>query len=84
MAGVPPFATDIRPLFQQIDIDHMQWFCDLTNYDDVKLHAPAILNRLRGIGGPVMPPAPAKGGAGPWSAANIALFQDWINGGYQP
>lgn len=84
MADVPGFAKDIRPLFQQIDIDHMQWFCDLTSYDDVKSHASEIVNRLQGIGGPVMPPPPAKGGAGPWSAANISLFQSWIDGGYQP
>jgi len=78
------FAKDIHPLFKQLDIDHMKWFCDLASYDDVKLHAQEILNRLKGAGGPVMPPPPSKGGDGPWSADNIALFQNWIDGGYQP
>jgi hypothetical protein len=82
----PPvgFAADIKPLFTQIDIDHMSWYCDLSQYDDVKTHAQAILRRLKAQGGPVMPPPPAKGGDGPWSADKIALFQSWIDGGYQP
>ena len=78
------FAADIKPLFTPIDIDHMMWFCDLSKYDDVKTNAQAILNRLKAQGGPVMPPPPAKGGDGPWSAEKIALFQAWIDGGYQP
>jgi hypothetical protein len=60
----------------------MAWFCDLTKYDDVKANAPEIYDRLRGIGGAVMPPPPNKGGDGPWSADNIALFGSWIDGGY--
>ena len=84
MGSVPGFANDIRPLFQQVDIDHMNWFCDLSSYDDVKLHAQEILDRLKGHGGPVMPPPPSGGGNGPWSTGNITLFQNWINGGYQP
>ena len=78
------FASDIRPLFTQIDIDHMTWFCDLSNYDDVKTNAQQILGRLKAQGGPVMPPPPNKGGDGPWSADKIALFESWINDGYQP
>jgi hypothetical protein len=78
------FAADIRPLFTDIDIDHMSWFCDLSQYGDVKANANGILRRLRAQGGPVMPPPPAKGGDGPWPAEKIALFQSWIDGGYQP
>lgn len=85
-APAPPvgFASDIKPLFTQTDIDHMTWFCDLSKYDDVKANAYVILGRLKGKGGPVMPPPPAKGGDGPWSKDNIALFQSWMDGGYQP
>jgi hypothetical protein len=78
------FAANIRPLFTQVDIDHMNWYCDLSSYDDVKANAAAILKRLKAQGGPVMPPPPSKGGDGPWSADNIAAFQAWIDGGYQP
>jgi hypothetical protein len=75
------FAADISPLFTQIDIQHMSWFCDLSKYDDVKANAQEILQRLKGQGGAVMPPPPGKGGDGPWSADNIALFSTWIDDG---
>jgi hypothetical protein len=76
------FATDILPLFTPLDIQNMAWFCDLTKYDDVKANGPEIYDRLRGIGGAVMPPPPSKGGDGPWSPENIALFGSWIDAGY--
>ena len=76
------FAADIAPLFTALDIDHMSWFCDLSNYDDVKANAPDILNRLQGIGGTVMPPPPNKGGDGPWTPEKIELFAAWIDAGY--
>jgi hypothetical protein len=72
------FATDIRPLFRQIDIDHMSFFCDLSKYEDVRDNAQGILDRLKGLGGPRMPPATS---GGPWSADKIALFQKWIDDG---
>lgn len=78
------FAKDIRPLFTKVDIDHMSGFFDLSSYDDVKTNAQDILSRLRGKGGPVMPPPPNKGGDGPWSAEKINLFASWIDGGFQP
>jgi hypothetical protein len=75
------FATDIRPLFTQTDIDHMAFFCDLSSYDDVKTNAQDILNRLQAIGGPLMPPTNS---GGPWPKKNVDLFQKWINDGFQP
>jgi hypothetical protein len=78
------FAADIRPLFTQVDIDHMSWFCDLASYDDVKANADDIRNRLKGEGGAVMPPPRSRGGDGPWTDDKIALFNSWIEGGYQP
>jgi hypothetical protein len=75
------FAKDIRPLFTQTDIDHMDYYCDLSDYDDVKANAADILSRLEGDDGPVMPPENA---GGPWSAEKIALFRAWIDGGCQP
>ena len=75
------FATDIRPLFTQTDIDHMRSFCDLSKYDDVKTHAQVILNRLQGVGGAVMPPAST---GGPWSPDRISQFKQWITDGLQP
>ncbi len=72
------FADDIKPLFTDIDVDHMSWFCDLRSYDDVKANAEEIYGRLRGIGGKVMPPPPA----GPWPKKNIDLFKTWMDQGY--
>jgi hypothetical protein len=80
-ADAVSFATDIRPLFTDIDIDHMDFFCNLADYDDVKAHAAEILGRLNGTTGPVMPP---KKVGGPWSAEWIALFERWRDGGFQP
>lgn len=75
------YAADIRPLFNDTDINHMSFFCDLANYDDVKTNADDILNRLKGVGGPVMPPSSADG---PWPQSNIDLFSQWIADGCQP
>jgi hypothetical protein len=75
------FAKEIRPLFTDIDIEHMSFFCDLSNYDDVKANAAVILGRLNGSGGTRMPP---DFSGGPWPDANIALFQQWIKDGTQP
>ena len=78
------FAQDIRPLFTDIDVDHMSFFCDLSSYDDVKTNAQDILSRLKGMGGNVMPPPPTHGGDGPWPAERIALFETWISDGCAP
>jgi hypothetical protein len=78
------FAADIRPLFTKLDIDHMISFLDLSDYDDVKASADEILQRLKGVGGAVMPPPPSKGGDGPWPPERIALFERWIADGCQP
>ena len=53
------FAADIRSLFTERDIHAMNKAFDLGNYDDVKAHAAAIYDRIRGIGGAVMPPPAA-------------------------
>ena len=50
------FAADIRPLFTQKDIDGMKKGFNLASYDEVKAHAAAIHDRIRGIGGALMPP----------------------------
>jgi hypothetical protein len=71
-------------LFTKLDIDHMTFFCDLSDYGDVKTNADRILQRLKGVGGAVMPPPQAKGGDGPWPANRIALFERWIAEGCQP
>jgi hypothetical protein len=54
------FQSDIRPLFTERDIRGMSKAFNLGSYDDVKTHAAAIYDRIRGIGGAVMPPSTAN------------------------
>ena len=77
------FQADIRPLFTERDIDAMSKAFNLANYDDVKAHAAAIYDRIRGIGGAVMPPPPPRGG-GPWPQSRIELFAKWMADGCRP
>jgi hypothetical protein len=80
MSNLTSFQADIRPLFTQRDIQGMSKAFNLASYDDVKAHAAAIFNRIRGIGGAVMPP---PRGEGPWPQSRIDLFAKWIADGYQ-
>jgi hypothetical protein len=83
MTKVTSFAGDIRPLFTEMDIRAMSKAFNLASHEDVKAHAAAIYDRLRGIGGAVMPPPPPRGD-GPWPQARIELFAKWMAEGYQP
>jgi hypothetical protein len=83
MANLTSFQADILPLFTERDIHAMSKAFNLGSYDDVKAHAAAIYDRIRGIGGNVMPPPPPKGG-GPWPQSWIELFAKWMADGYQP
>ena len=69
------FATDIRPLFRDKDIDSMTFAFDLGAYDDVREHAEHILERLRAGEMPC---------DGEWPADRIDLFDRWVRGGKQP
>jgi hypothetical protein len=55
----------------------------LGSYNDVKTHASAIYDRIRGLGGAIMPPPPPRG-EGPWPQSRIDLFAKWMAEGYQP
>ena len=83
MATQTSFQADIRPLFTDRDVQAMSKAFNLANYDDVKTHATAIYDRIRGIGGAIMPPPPPKG-EGPWPQSRIELFAKWMADGYQP
>jgi hypothetical protein len=83
MAKQTSFAADIRPLFTDRDIQAMSKAFNLGKYDDVKAHAAIIYDRIRAIGGAVMPPPPPRG-EGPWPQARIDLFAKWIADGCPP
>ena len=77
------FQADIRPLFTERDVQGMIKGFDLASYDEVKAHAAAIYDRIRGIGGAVMPPPPPRG-EGPWPQSRIDLFAKWVADGCPP
>jgi hypothetical protein len=75
------FAADIRPLFRDIDIQHMRFFCDLSKYEDVRDNVDDILDRLTQTGLRQMPPTNT---GGPWPQPQIDLFRRWKDGGCAP
>jgi hypothetical protein len=74
-ATVPGFAQDIRPLFRDHDIDEMRFAFDLSQYEDVKTNARAILDRLTDGSMPC---------DGQWPQPQIELFRQWMAEGYSP
>jgi hypothetical protein len=83
MTKTTTFQTDIRPLFTERDIRGMSKAFNLGSYDDVKKYSAAIYDRIRGIGGAVMPPPPPNG-EGPWPQSHIELFAKWMADGFPP
>jgi len=83
MAQPTSFQADIRPLFTDRDVQGMSKVFNLASYEGVKARAALIYNRIRGIGGAVMPPPPPRG-EGPWPQARIELFARWIADGCPP
>lgn len=71
------FEIHIRPMMRLIDHDHMLFLApegqtmDLFDYDDVKKHADAILERLQFN-------MPTTRYGGPWPAEWILLFERWM------
>ena len=66
------FGRDIRPLFTQVDIEHMldvDPSLDLGAYDSVKAHANIIYRRIS-LGD--MPPGR------PWPQEQVDKFKQWM------
>jgi hypothetical protein len=75
------YAKDIYPLFTDKDVRGMSKFFDLHSFGDVKARSKQIFDRIRGIGGSVMPPPP--NGDGP-PQEKIDLFEAWVKEGCPP
>jgi len=81
VTGMTSFATDIRPLFRQVDVDHMldQTGLDLSSYDAVKADSQAIYDRVSSTDDTFrMPPPPDP----PWTQGMVALFKKWVDDGF--
>jgi len=72
------YQADIRPLFTQLDRDHMLKSFDLWNYDDVKKNAQAI---YAAVETGMMPPASEEPR---WSADKVQKLKQWMDEGYLP
>jgi hypothetical protein len=83
MSNKTSFKNDVLPLFSERDIRGMKRAFDLTDYEAVKAHAKAISDRIRAVGGTVMPPPPPRGD-GPWPQSKIDLFERWVVDGCPP
>ncbi|MBW8817873.1 MAG: CDGSH iron-sulfur domain-containing protein [Streptomyces sp.] len=68
------FDPHVRSLFRAGDRRSMSFAFDLWSHDDVRAHAPAILERLRNGSMPC---------DGAWPAERIGLFARWIEEGAQ-
>src|SRR5215471_3149087 len=84
--GKVSFASDIRPLFRSVDIEHMKgmdillddykYMSDATNQYE---NAQRVYDSLTGKLQPRMPPN------GPyWAKDKLDLFENWMKGGCQP
>lgn len=68
------FATDIKPLFRDQDVQSMAFRFHLDRYEDVSKHADHILKRLRAGEMPC---------DGAWPTEKVELFASWVSGGKQ-
>ena len=75
MATQASFAKDIRPLFRTKDINSMKKAFDLSNYDDVRSHADAILGRVSAGSMPC---------DGSWPKEQVDVFRRWVDEGMKP
>lgn len=71
------FATEIRPLFREKDIAEMidVMNLDLASYEAVRDHADAIHAQVASGWMPCDLP---------WGEEQVALFKQWIDGGFAP
>ena len=66
------FETDVKPLFRERDRGAMLSHFDLWSYDDVSLHADAILDQVEAG---TMPCDTA------WPQEQVDIFRRWAEGG---
>ncbi len=74
------FSQDIRPLFTDMDVEHMKLAgIDLSDRDSVAAHADAI---YRTVANGSMPPS--SSGEPRWSEAACEAFKRWQTQGCPP
>ena len=73
------FAKDIRPMFTDMDVDHMKKAMDLSDRDSVFQHAQAI---YKSVSSGSMPPKSC--GEARWIPEMCAKLKTWQEQGGQP
>jgi hypothetical protein len=72
----PSFEKDVRPMFTQTDVEHMQNLgIDLSSRGDVEKHAAAIYETV--TSGAMPPPGTGER----WTAEMCERFKRWRDGG---
>jgi len=74
------FAADIRPLFTEIDVDHMQGLgVLLDDYEYMRDpdHAQRVIDAVNSGSMP-----PSDSGEPSWSVEQVQLFREWMSAGY--
>ncbi len=79
MSHALSFARDIRPMFTDMDVEHMRKAMDLSDRDSVRHHADAI---YQAVSSGHMPPA--SSGEPPWTPEMCARFKAWKDQGAEP
>ena len=78
------FARDIRPLFRDVDISHMEAH-GITLDDYTFMSDPDNANKVLETLSPYEGEPPSMPPGGPyWTAEQLALFAQWQNEDYQP
>jgi len=68
----PSFEQDIKPLFREMDREAMESSFDLWDLEDVREHAPAILEAVESGGMPC---------DSPWPPDRVERFRSWVEAG---
>jgi hypothetical protein len=80
------FATDVLPMFTEMDIEHMsEQGVDLDKYDYMSDPTNGYANAqnvYQQVSSGLMPPS--WSGEKPWTTEMVQTFQNWMDGGYQP
>jgi hypothetical protein len=70
------FAQDVRPMFTDLDVDHMRKLVDLSNRDSVFAQGAAIYAT---VSSGKMPPA--SSGEPHWTDEMCSRFKKWLDQG---
>jgi hypothetical protein len=79
------FASDIKPMFRPVDIEHMKNHGVLLDNFPYMSHPENDHGNARTVLETVVGNPPSMPPGGPyWTAEQVALYKKWMDGGFQP